>query len=81
MRRRYRWLLFTLVNRDDKWTETERARMEGQEERGGDRTHRGQLVVRPGSGIWTQVAGGAWAPEGPARDQVEAGQGAGGLQG
>lgn len=56
------------------------AREEG--EKGG--THRGPLVVRPGSGIWTQVAGGAWAPEGPAAaagDRVGPGQGAGGLRG
>lgn len=46
----------------------------------GDGTHRGQLVERPGSGIWTQVAGGAWAPEGPAGDWVEAGLGVGGLR-
>lgn len=44
----------------------------------GDRTHRGRLVVRPESGIWTQVAGGAWAP---ASDRAGAGQGARGLRG
>lgn len=49
--------------------------------RGGDRTHRGRLVATLGSGIWTQVAGGAWAPEGPEGDQVGARQGAGGLRG
>lgn len=54
---------------------------ERQEAKGGDRTHRGQLLVRPGSGIWTQVAGGAWAPEGPAGDRAGAGHGAGGPQG
>ena len=52
-------------------------KMDGE---GGDGTHRGRLVARPGSGIWTQVAGGAGAPEDPADDQAGAGQGAGGLQ-
>lgn len=44
----------------------------------GDGTHRGRLVARPESGIWTQVAGGAWAP---ASDRAGAGQGARGLRG
>lgn len=60
---------------------TERRESKEQEAKGDDRTHHGRLVVRPGSGIWTQVAGGAWAPEGPAGDQAGARQGAGGLRG
>lgn len=51
-----------------------------REARGGVGTHRGRLVARPESGIWTQVAGGAWAPEAPAGVRAGAGQGAGGLR-
>lgn len=71
-----RWLLFTLIIHDDKWTEGEPEKRERHkpEPKGGDRTHHGQHVERPGSGIWTQVADGAWAPAG---DRVGVGQGAG----
>lgn len=78
----YRWLLRTLIIHDDKWTERRGKSQKGEEgEKGGDGTHRGRLVVRPGSGIWPQVAGGAWAPEGPVGDRAGEGQGARGLRG
>ncbi len=75
-----------MIIHDDKWTERggkarERRERRKREVKGGDRTHRGRLVARPGSGIWTQVAGDAWALEGPAGDQAGAGHGAVGLQG
>lgn len=69
---------FTLIIQNDKWTDSGKAKE--REEKGSGRTHHGQLVARPGSGIWTQVADGVWAPEGPAGDRAGAGHGARGLQ-